>query len=76
MAGLKPKGLTNVQYEYLEVLRDAGPSGLETVAGYTFQDKADLRNEVEPYLLRSRMVQIGRGGRILLHAGRAYLEAN
>ena len=77
LSGLRPGGLTKAQAEYLKFLAGAEgqTAGLASIAAYLGTDAKDVQYDVEPYLIRSRLAVVTRGGRKLTEAGIKYLEA-
>lgn len=60
---------------YLKELRLFGrPARLHYMANVTGQDVGRIRNEIEPELMRRRLVEIVPGGRVLTSVGRALVE--
>ena len=69
-------GLEDVDIGYLTALYGAAgkPLGLRTISCMTSTDEAPLYRDVEPYLLKSKLVDLSRDGRTLTDAGRQLVE--
>lgn len=78
LSGLRPKGLTRSQFEYLAFLATSEnhTAGLSSIAAYLSEDGEDVRGEHEPFLIRSALATVTRGGRKLTEKGFAYLAAS
>jgi len=75
LSGLRARGLTRSQAEYLSFLAacEGRTAGINSVAAYLAEDPEDVKGEHEPFLIRSGMVAVTRGGRNLTEKGVAYL---
>ena len=73
--GILSLGLTKVDIDYLVELEKQGrPVGADVMLGLTRAiDPGRIQEEVEPYLIRQNLVRLGRTGREITPAGRAYL---
>jgi Holliday junction DNA helicase RuvB len=76
LSGLRPKGLTRSQFEYLAFLSECEDqtAGVNSIAAFLAEDSEDVRGEHEPFLIRSGLVRVGRGGRKLTEKGAEYLR--
>jgi len=76
LSGLRHGGLSRPRYEYLAFLTEMEnrTAGLSSIAAFVGMDSADLQGSVEPYLIRSRLAVVTRGGRKLTEKGMRYLE--
>lgn len=76
MSGLKPGGLSPLQFQVLEFLESLPKhrASLGTVAAGLMMGPKDVLLEVEPYLLHKRLIIICPGGRELTDSGTVYLE--
>jgi Holliday junction DNA helicase RuvB len=76
LSGLRPKGLTRSQFEYLSFLAmsEDSTAGINSISAYVAEDPEDVKGEHEPFLIRSGMVVVTRGGRKLTEKGLGYLR--
>jgi Holliday junction resolvasome RuvABC ATP-dependent DNA helicase subunit len=56
--GIKPLGLTNTEIQVLEILRDRGPSTLQTIAAVTGMSRTAIQRDAELYLLQRGLMKI------------------
>ncbi len=75
LSGLRRGGLTEAQFRYLEFLHGVPDmrAGLPSIGAYLGMAPRDVQYNEEPYLIRSRLVVVTRGGRRLTEKGREYL---
>jgi Holliday junction DNA helicase RuvB len=76
LSGLRPKGLTRSQFEYLSFLAacEDHTAGINSISAFLSEDPADVRDH-EAFLIRSGFVTVTRGGRKLTDKGQSYLLA-
>lgn len=69
--GIDAEGLTKADKAYLEVLRCAKnlKAGLSTIVKTIGIDRRTVEQEIEPYLLRKKLIEIAPGGRCLFDKG-------
>jgi Holliday junction resolvasome RuvABC ATP-dependent DNA helicase subunit len=56
--GIKPLGLTNTEIQVLEILKDRGPSTLQTIAAVTGMSRTAIQRDAELYLLQRGLMKI------------------
>jgi Holliday junction DNA helicase RuvB len=69
LQGVDEDGLTRLDHSYLSVVRDNHPISVGQIAHKLNIDKDTVINDVEPYLIKSGLIEITTKGRIL---GRNY----
>lgn len=76
LSALRPGGLTKSQVDYLKFLESSRDQtvGLGSLAAYLSEPQKDIMSETEPFLIRSRAVEITRGGRALTATGKEFLK--
>lgn len=76
LSGLRHRGLSRPQYEYLELLSrmPKETAGIASIAAVVGQDTKDVQFDVEPYLLRAGYAVVTRSGRQLTERGMEYLK--
>jgi Holliday junction DNA helicase RuvB len=70
------KGLARQERSYLAYLAEAHVASLESLALFLGVDPTFVRRQIEPLLLRQRLIEISRQGRQLTPAGRRWLAAS
>jgi Holliday junction DNA helicase RuvB len=76
LQGIDPNGYRARELDYLRVLcerYEGGPVGVRNIATTMGLGDKEVENNVEPYLLRTGLLQRGGSGRIALREGFAYL---
>src|SRR5262249_47237732 len=73
-AGIEEQGLDLKERGYLEALGRQGTVSLSSIALAMGIDERYVQREVEPQLVRRRLVRIGTSGRQLTEAGRAWAD--
>ena len=63
--GMKKGGFTNYDLAYIEFLKENGRASLNTLANVLQIPRQTILNEVEPFLLRKKLIRIGSRGRTL-----------
>lgn len=63
-------GLTTQDHEYLRIVGNRGPVGLENIATQLGTDRSNVERAIEPFLIQSGLVQRVANGRKLTAAGR------
>jgi len=63
--GIRRGGFTAYDLTYLEVLEENKTASLNTLAGILQVPKQTVLNEIEPFLLRKKLIKIGGRGRTL-----------
>jgi len=63
--GIFEKGLTQLDKKYLAFLQDVGRASLKTISNSLGYDEALIKNEIEPFLLKEKMISISSRGREL-----------
>ena len=71
--GIKPLGLTNTEVQVLEILRERGPSTLQTLAAITGMSRTAIQRDVELYLLQRGLMKV-EGNRIISPLGISILQ--
>lgn len=71
-------GMTRMHYEYLEVLAVTGkPMGEKSIASLmSTVDELRIEEEIEPYLVKKRLVRRTPSGRQITAEGRSYISEN
>lgn len=62
--GINELGLTEMDLKYLEALRYDKPIGLKSLASILSLDEQTIEEQIEPYLLKERMIERTARGRI------------
>jgi Holliday junction resolvasome RuvABC ATP-dependent DNA helicase subunit len=71
--GIKPLGLTNTEVQVLQILKERGPSTLQTIAAVTGMSRTAIQKDAELYLLQRGLMKID-GHREITRAGTQVLE--
>ena len=66
-------GLTNTEIQILEILKDRGPSTLQTIAAVTGMSRTAIQRDAELYLLQRGLMKIN-GTREISKAGMEVLS--
>jgi Holliday junction resolvasome RuvABC ATP-dependent DNA helicase subunit len=56
--GIKPLGLSNTEIQVLQILKDRGPSTLQTIAAVTGMSRTAIQRDAELYLLQRGLMKI------------------
>ena len=56
--GIKPLGLTNIEIQILDILKERGPSTLQTIAAVTGMSRTAIQKDAELYLLQKALMKI------------------
>lgn len=56
--GIKPLGLTNTEIQILDILKERGPSTLQTIAAVTGMSRTAIQKDAELYLLQKALMKI------------------
>jgi len=73
--GVNPLGLTEVELKLLKVLADREkPMGITTLSHILGEERENLTEVYEPYLLKMGLLEKTHRGRVITPKGRAYLE--
>jgi Holliday junction resolvasome RuvABC ATP-dependent DNA helicase subunit len=56
--GIKPLGLSNTEIQVLEILKERGPSTLQTIAAVTGMSRTAIQRDAELYLLQRGLMKI------------------
>lgn len=74
--GIDKNGLSKLDRKLLRYLAKRGkPVGLETLSDLMEMPKADIKSEIEPFLLRKNFMVRSSAGRIITQPGRAAIKA-
>ena len=71
--GIKPLGLSNTEIQVLQILKERGPSTLQTIAAVTGMSRTAIQRDAELYLLQRGLMKID-GTREITRAGSEILE--
>ncbi len=71
--GIEPLGLTPLEIQLLEILDNKVECSLTYLSAKTLMTKAALQRDVEMYLLKNDLMEIGQGGRKITVTGREML---
>lgn len=71
--GIKPLGLSNTEIQVLQILKERGPSTLQTIAAVTGMSRTAIQRDAELYLLQRGLMKIN-GTREITRAGSEVLE--
>jgi Holliday junction resolvasome RuvABC ATP-dependent DNA helicase subunit len=71
--GIKPLGLTNTEVQVLEILKERGPSTLQTIAAVTGMSRTAIQRDAELYLLQRGLMKID-GNREITKSGMLVLD--
>jgi len=71
--GIKPVGLTNPEGQVLEILKERGPSTLQTIAAVTGMSRTAIQRDAELYLLQRGLMKID-GNREITKSGMLVLD--
>ena len=63
--GVRKGGFTNYDISYLEFLEENGTASLNTLSNVLQIPRQTILNEVEPFLIRKKLIKIGSRGRTL-----------
>ena len=72
LLGVDEEGLTNIDRQYVEVLKNkfgGGPVGLKTLAAALNEDEGTLEDVIEPYLLQKGLIEKTARGRTIVEKG-------
>lgn len=77
LSGLRVKGLTRSQFQYLEFLAgcEDQTAGVNSIAAYLAEDPEDVKGEHEGFLIRAGYVRVARSGRKITTRGLDYLTS-
>lgn len=73
--GVDHNGLTKTDKKYLKFLKENGQIGLSSIAAYLDTDPNNIKEIVEPYLIRLGLIRFNRSGRFLTSLGRKFLDS-
>jgi len=71
--GIKPLGLSNTEIQVLQILKERGPSTLQTIAAVTGMSRTAIQRDAELYLLQRGLMKIN-GTREITRAGSEVLD--
>jgi Holliday junction resolvasome RuvABC ATP-dependent DNA helicase subunit len=72
--GIEPLGLSPIEIQLLEILNDKPECSLTYLSAKTGMTKAAVQRDIEMYLLKNDLMEIGTGGRKITSNGRETLE--
>ena len=72
--GILPLGLSKIEYNLLHILYDRKACSLTNLQGITGMSKECLQRDIELYLQKHQLMEIGRDGRTLTTNGVEYLK--
>lgn len=72
--GIEPLGLSPLEIQLMEILSERTECSLTYLSAKTGMTKAALQRDVEMYLLKNDLMEIGQGGRKITQGGRETLE--
>lgn len=72
--GIEPLGLSPIEIQLLEILNDKPECSLTYLSAKTGMTKAAVQRDIEMYLLKNDLMEIGTGGRKITNNGRETLE--
>jgi Holliday junction resolvasome RuvABC ATP-dependent DNA helicase subunit len=71
--GIKPLGLSNTEIQVMQILKDRGPSTLQTIAAVTGMSRTAIQRDAELYLLQRGLMKIN-GNREITRLGSEIIQ--
>ena len=70
------KGLELIDRNYLSLLKNSTPTGLNTISGYLQESPITIEETIEPYLLTLKLIEKTPKGRIITEEGLLHMKKN